>query len=326
MNYVLIGTGNFSRTYAEALASMPDSRIVACVSRSGRSPQALPTLPSYGTLEEVREPFEAVIIITPNALHHQGAMAAAALGKHVVCEKPLDIGMEAMEWMISACRRAGLRLSVAYQRRMNPDNLFLKRMLDQGGLGRVLAVDLSCKFWRGPEYYSSGDYRGGYTLDGGGPFMQQACHNLDLYRWLFGYPTEVHSVLGNLFHDIEAEDHGAAIFRHENGAIGTMVASTISRPDSPARLEIVTTKGRLTTLDDRIVEWDIDGVEDPRTAVGGDTEIGTTLSNAEAHRRILADFESAVESGQDPFITGEDASLTTKLVLEIYRSGVRRSR
>lgn len=87
--------------------------------------------------------------------YHEGAVAAARLGKHVLTEKPLDISIENMDAMIDACRSNGMRLGVAYQRRMSPDNRTLKRLLEDGALGKIYAADLSVKFWRDQAYYDS---------------------------------------------------------------------------------------------------------------------------------------------------------------------------
>lgn len=330
MDYVLFGSGNISRSYLSAISKIPGARIVACVSRSGASPKNAPDLPSYRSLAQVKQHFDAVIVITPNGLHRQAAVEAAELGKHVLCEKPLDITQEAMDDMISACRSAEVKLAVAYQRRTNPDNINIHHMLESGALGRIYSADLSCKFWRDADYYASADYRGSYNLDGGGPFMQQACHNLDIYRWFFGMPDEIHGVLGNLYHNIEAEDHGAVLFRHGNGMIGSMVASTLARPGLPARLEVVCQKGLFVTEDDRITRWEIDGLPNPHKdsaeSVTGAATNSAQLSSSLAHQRIVEDFEAAVAQQRKPLVTGEDARQTTELILEIYKHPVRKSR
>src|SRR5512146_621543 len=137
MRYVLIGTGNISNTYVAAIAKMPGCEIVGCVSRSGRRPTSAPHLECKVNLADIESPFDAVIITTPNGLHHEGAIEAARLGKHVLTEKPLDIHLATMDAMIAACENAGVTLAVAYQRRTNPDNLALKKLFAEGAFGRI---------------------------------------------------------------------------------------------------------------------------------------------------------------------------------------------
>lgn len=324
MRYVIIGSGNISNTYVEAISEI-GGEVAGVVSRSGKSPASYPALPSWHSLDDVDQPYDAVCVTTPNGLHHEGIIAAAHHGKHALCEKPLDISIEAMDAAVSACRKADVTLAVAYQRRTAPDNRAVKKLLEQNAFGRVFAVDLVAKFYRPQSYYDSGDYRGGLAIDGGGPFMQQACHNLDIYTWFFGKPTQVVSMLDRYTHDIEAEDHGAALMRHENGMIGTVVSSTATKPGFAARLDIHSEKGSVTLTDDVITHWSIDGVDNPTDTSFEYSHNGATsatVSDTSAHKEILQDFERAVKTGSTPIGNAESARLTTELILMIYRGNL----
>lgn len=321
MRYVIVGSGNIAKTWVQALQKTGGT-LVAVVSRTGNRPQHapadLPVFPSLGTVSVV---YDAVIITTPNGLHAAPALEAAALGKHVLTEKPLDITRPAMEAMISAHEKAGTVLAVSFQRRTRPSNLALKALLDQKALGQIIAADLSCRFWRDQAYYDSGAWRGGWAIDGGGPFLQQAIHNLDLYVWFFGVPDEVVGHTDTFAHAIEVEDHGAALLRYNEGMIGTIVASTCARPGYPARLEVITERGCFTTLDDRITVWDIEGVPNPQPPEVGPGSSAANLasvSDTSGHEAIVKDFEEAVATGRPPLVPGREAALATDLCLRIY--------
>lgn len=321
MRYVLVGTGNVSNTYVAAVKNLASSEIVGCVSRSGHRPISAPHLECKINLAEITTDFDAVIVTTPNGLHHETAIEAARMGKHVLTEKPLDIHLSSMDAMIAACERAGVVLATAYQRRTNPDNLSLKKMFRAGVFGRIYAADLSCKFWRDQAYYDSGTYRGGWEIDGGGPFMQQACHNIDTYIWFFGMPKDVTSLLGTFAHQIEVEDHGAALLKYANGMIGTIIASTAARPGLPARLEVHCEKGTFVTLDDRISYWAIDGIVNPADdapSANGNNASSAVVMDTARHEDILSDFEDAVREGRSPLIDAYAARQTTELILRIY--------
>ncbi|MEZ4687722.1 MAG: Gfo/Idh/MocA family oxidoreductase, partial [Bacteroidia bacterium] len=217
----------------------------------------------------------------------------------------------------------GLTLAVAYQRRTAPDNQAIKTLIEQGALGNIFAADLSAKFYRDQAYYDSAEYRGGYTIDGGGPFIQQACHNIDIYTWFFGLPKTVKSMMDTFTHRMEAEDHGAALLRHPNGMIGTIVASTATKPGFAARLEVHSDKGSFTMTDDRITDWQMEGVPNPANSsfhYQHDGATSASVSDASAHTGILRDFEEAVESGREPLVSGPSAKETSDLILEIYRA------
>ena len=324
MKYIIVGTGNISATYVRAIGNLPQCDLVGFVSRSGWASHGATGLPVWPTLEAVDQVFDAVVLATPNGLHSPGITSAAALGKHVVTEKPLGIRSGPMQRAISACDEAGVTLAVAYQRRTAPDNRAAKQLLDDGRLGRVFAADLSAKFYRDQAYYDSADYRGGYAIDGGGPFIQQACHNIDIYVWLFGLPDQVVSMLGTFTHDMEAEDHGAALLRHADGMIGTIVASSAARPGFAARLEVHTDTGSFTLTDDVITGWHFPGVPnptDPGYHYGHDGATSLAVHDTSAHEAILTDFERAVTHGLPPIVDAESARRTTELILRIYEAG-----
>ena len=326
MRYVIIGSGNISNTYINAINALESSTVVGCISRSGRAPSANSALPVWSELNRVEPAFDAVIVATPNGEHHKGVLAAATAGKHVLVEKPLDISLAAIDKAIAACDKAGVTLAVAFQHRTAPDNQTIKKLLEQKAFGRIFAVDLAAKFYRPQAYYDSGDYRGGYSIDGGGPFMQQASHNLDLYTWFFGVPQTVVSMLDTFNHKMEAEDHGAALFRHGNGMIGSVVASTVAKPGFSARMEIHTEKGSITLVDDFITEWHIEGIANPQNTHYSSHHDGATsaaVTDTRAHQAIVQNFEAVVSSGGTPIASGKSARKTTALILAIYAANQR---
>jgi UDP-N-acetyl-2-amino-2-deoxyglucuronate dehydrogenase len=323
-SFVIIGTGNIANTYVSAISKIENAAIAGIVSRSLKKPDALNNsiMPVADSLGNLNINFDAVIICTPNFLHHKYAIEAASLGKHVLTEKPLDISLKAIDKMISACRKANVKLGAVYQRRLSGDNPVIKQMIDKGELGKIFAVDLSIKNFREDSYYNSSPYRGTWEMDGGGPFIQQASHYIDLYAWFFGKPRQIESYLNTYIHKIEVEDHGVAICIHENGLMGTITASTACKPGFPARLEIHSEKGTVILDNDLITFWSIDGVEDPsankikQQHTGSATHIVNDTTN---HELIIKDFIQAVRENRDPFVSGESARIASEIISEIYK-------
>ena len=323
--FVIVGSGNISSTYLKAIANLQGVEVAGVVSRSGRRPDGLPENAGvFPSLREVSVPFDAVILTTPNGLHHQGAIEAAALGKHVLTEKVLEVTVDAMDRMTRACRDAGVKLAVTYQRRMSPDNVAVKRLLEGGKLGRVFAADMQVKYYRDQAYYDSGTYRGTRALDGGGPFIQQAAHNADLLCWFFGLPNKVVSMIDRFAHDIEVEDHGVALLHYPNGMIGTFCASTACKPGFPARLEIHAEAGSIVMENDGITLWEIDGMENPARkgfqVHGGATS--AAVSDTAGHEAIIQNFVTAIRTGGEPAVPAESGRMATELVLMIYGNNV----
>jgi len=317
MRYVIVGSGNIAKTWVGALAAL-DFPLVGVVSRSGRRPEGTSGEPPvFASVPQVEVDFDAVIVTTPNGLHRGPVVEAATLGKHALTEKPLDITREAMAAMIGAHEAAGTVLAVSYQRRTQAHHRALKALLDARAFGRVVGADLSCRFWRDQSYYDSADWRGTRAVDGGGPFLQQVIHDLDLYLWFFGVPDEVVGRTATFLHDIEVEDHGAALLVHP-GMIGTVVGSTCARPGYRSRLEVTTEVGGFTLEDGRITVWDVVGVARPGAAPTPGSANTAAVADVSGHKAILADFEEAVATGRAPLVPGREAALATELALAIY--------
>jgi UDP-N-acetyl-2-amino-2-deoxyglucuronate dehydrogenase len=244
----------------------------------------------------------------------------------VLTEKPLDISIGAMDEMIAACRNAKVKLGVAYQRRLSGDNPLMKKLIDARTLGTIFAVDLAVKNYREERYYADSTYRGTWETDGGGPFIQQASHYIDLYGWYFGKPKKITSFLTTYVHKIEVEDHGVACCLHADGMMGTITASTACKPGFPARLEIHSDKGTVIMENDVITFWSIEGVERPGTGAARQAHTGAAtplVKDTSNHEQIIEDFIRAVREDREPFVSGESARIATEIILDIYHSNMK---
>jgi len=317
--FVLVGTGVISNAYVKALDQLPGVELVGIVSRSGKRPESASgegEIPVVTGLSELEIPYDAVILATPNGCHHPEALEAAARGKHVLSEKVLGISLETCDEMIAACAKNKVKLGVAYQRRTSPVNRRLKKLLEEGALGKVFAVDLEAKFYRGEDYYKKSSYRGNKAVDGGGPFFQQASHDLDLLVWFFGRPERVASALGTFRHDIESEDHGAVIMTFPSGQIGTIIASTCCEPDQPAKISIHSDRGTMVLGGDQILRLEMDGLDAAKVDA---VEVEDLRSGQEG---IIQDFVQAVREDRPPLICGTQARASVELILKIYQSDI----
>ena len=240
-------------------------------------------------------------------------------------EKPLDISIEAMNKMIGTCKKKNVKLGVSYQRRLSGENPLIKKLIEEKKLGRIFSVDLSVKNYRDNNYYNSSTYRGTFSIDGGGPFIQQASHYIDLYCWLFGKPQKVISKTATFAHDIEAEDHGAALFLHDNGLISTVTASTATKPGFPAKLEIYSDKGFIILENDEITNYEIEGLELNREKNSKNIHTGSathTVGDTTNHEKIIKDFINAVKENREPLVNGEEGRIATEVILEIYNNQI----
>lgn len=315
--FILVGHGVISQTYIQTLARFPQER-AQLVGVVGRNEERVRTfavshgIPHYGTdIEQVAEDSNATaaIIVTPNALHAEGVKKAARLGLHCLCEKPLDIAPDKQHEMIDICRTHGVKLAVSYMRRFSEHLQFIKDMLDSGKLGRLMVADVTLKHYRPKAYYDS--WHGSYALDGGGPFIQQGSHMVDLVLWLCGgYERVIDATRFQIYHDIETEDHGYAIVQYKNGAIGMIEASTASFGIKKDVLELSGTNGSITANYDEILSFEVEGVDSPSIV---------PRDNRENFKDLLSDFMQAIEEDREPFVHGDSAKIATELVVDIYK-------
>lgn len=313
---VLIGHGGISEAYVRAAADRPNARICGVVGRNAEKAQAFAEkhgIEYHGVdLKTVANCARAtaVIICTPNAAHYEGVMAASSLGLHCLCEKPLHISPEQQLEMIDSCKANNVKLAVSYMRRFTPHLLAIKSMIDSGTLGRIKVVDVKIKHYRPAEYYNS--WHGTEATDGGGPFIQQGSHIIDLALWLCGgYHEVVQASRFQVMHSIEVEDHGYAVLRYANGAIGMIEASTACVGWGHESIEITGDKGTITANFQGITHFGIPDAELPVFP----TEL---TGNAVLMRRLVDDFLLSIEEDREPFVSGESGKTATELVMDIY--------
>lgn len=325
--FLLVGSGNIASTYVKAAANVPEIEIAGVVSRSGKRPAGMSeNIPVFPEISAADIEFDAVILATPNGCHAAGCLEAVKLGKHVFTEKTLALTREDMDAMINGCKEKNLKLGVAFQRRTAPDNIIIREMLQKKSFGRVVGCELIANFWRPDSYYTDSTYRGNLSVDGGGPFVQQASHNIDLYVWFFGMPEKVHAFTGRFLHPLEGEDYGSAICRHADGMVGTIIASTASKPGFDCVMTVHTEKGTFTLEGDRITAWQIDDIPNPTQAPAKELHSGASTNAVTAtggHEILLRDFAQKVRSGGEVMVSGESARYASELILQIYEAADR---
>lgn len=268
---------------------------------------------------------EVVGVLSPTGLHAEMTLAAAAAGKHVLVEKPLEATVEAGERMVRECRARGVRLGVIFQMRFGRVAAALRELIGSGGLGEIWLADAFDKASRPASYYASAAWRGTEALEGGGCLMTQSIHILDLLQHLVGPVASVIGRTATRRHAIEVEDLATALLRFENGAMGVVESATAIRPALRSRLEIHGSRGAVVANAqyDQFLVWEVEGAPGPpnlpETREWLDTDDPWAYPQTR-HRVQLQDMADAVREGRDPVLTGEEALRSLRLVKAIQRS------
>jgi predicted dehydrogenase len=224
MNVALAGTGFWAAKLAEAAAKTAELRLVACWSpnderraafadRFGCAPAA--------SFEDALDGADAVLLATPNHLHEEQAVAAAARGVHVFVEKPIADTLEAGERMRDACARAGVTLLVGHELRRLGAARKAKELIDSGALGTPVLAEASFSL-------SSPVKPGTWKAGGRGtPLVQLGVHHADTLAYLLGPIARTTGTIGRV-HSQVVDDVGIATLEFESGALGTISSSYVS--------------------------------------------------------------------------------------------------
>ena len=326
MGIGIIGCGGISASHARAYQTFPDEcQILAVSDISDQKAEARMKEWDADTmhtdyLELIKdERIGMVSITTPHAYHAPVTIAAANAGIHVLCEKPMAINTGEAIQMIDGAERNSVKLSVIFGQRFVPYNQFLHdRVIPQ--LGRITFSYLIDFHYRGTAYYDRSGWRGTWKEEGGALFPNQAVHPWDFYQWLNGGVEEAYGYWTNILHPmIETEDMGFGFVRFKNGSYGKLLTTSCCGAPEPSELAsgmyLFGDQGQITpegfSLDDKNLEAELR--EELKEREASVQYTGTTAQ--------VRDMLDAISEDRDPFITGESARQSLKIINGIHWCG-----
>lgn len=318
LRWGVIGTGNIVRgTMAPAMRDEPTCDLVAAAARSLESVQNFASefgVPHFYTDVNglLSDPdVDAVFIGTPNALHSEQVEAAAAAGKHVLCDKPVALSAHAAKRALVACERAGVKYGVNFHNRHLPWVQDVAQLIAEGAIGDILMVQVEVSAGLRPPT--------GWKLDpaiaGLGTVYNQGVHVFDFLRVILGDEARsVMAILSNEGGRYSVDTAALALLRF-GGDVTAFVNSNQSVPYPTNDIDIYGTSGRIS------------GRHLTRSRVGGElhtiTAYGETVTAyppAGAHRRCLAAYTDAVLNDRLPDPSGLDGLRSVQLCAAIQRS------
>jgi predicted dehydrogenase len=166
---------------------------------------------------------DAVDIALPNHLHAEAAIAAAAAGKIVMCEKPLAISLEEAERMVAAVRNVPTMVWFNYRR--VPAIAFARHLIDEGRLGTIFHYDAAYRQQWGADLSRAATWRMDPSLAGSGVADDLLTHLLDTALYLNGPVKDGIAVARTFAPGRKVDDAFVAILNFENGSVGTFEAT-----------------------------------------------------------------------------------------------------
>jgi predicted dehydrogenase len=273
-----------------------------------------------------RDDIHAVVIASETSLHADLAEQAAAAGKAIVLQKPMALTMAEADRIVAAVDGSGVPLTMAWQMRVDPQNLKARELVDSGALGRIFMVRrrhcLSTQLW--PDFEKSWHVQPSLNRD---IFADDASHAIDFVYWLMGMPASVTAELGTLLNPAVPNDNGIAVFRYEDGAFAEVSCSFVALAGENT-LEIHGDKGVVignygdgpSTMLPRPpgsvqLKWHLKGSEG--WTVSDLPDIGKQWERICGLARPLAEF---LRGDRPPIASAEEGRTVLKLVLACYES------
>ncbi len=330
--FAIVGCGRIALRHAKHIKEL--ATLVACCDTDFEKARNLAEefgATPYSSLEEMlrsEKELEVAAICTPNGLHCRHSITALRAGLHVLVEKPMAISVRDCGEMIKAAEQANRRLFGIKQNRFNPPVAAVKQAIDEGTLGRIYSVHLSCFWNRNPDYYSD-SWRGTCDIDGGTLFTQFS-HFVDLLYWLVGDVKSAKSFFGNFAHEetIEFEDTGVVALEFYSGALGSIHYTVNSyNQNMEGSLTIFAEKGTVKIGGQYLNELEYQCVESfefkDLPAGNKANQYGTYVGSMSNHLEVYRNVIDVLKNGAVISTSCFEGLKTVEIIDKIYSSAQR---
>ncbi|MGH2760027.1 MAG: Gfo/Idh/MocA family protein [Actinomycetota bacterium] len=255
-----------------------------------------------------RDDVDAIDICSPNAFHHEQAIAAAEAGKHVLVEKPMATTPSEADDMIGAAEAAGVVLHVAHNMRYIPALIAARAAAPR--LGNILAVRTAFGHSGPRDWAPDSTWFFDKSLSGGGALIDLGVHAIDFTRYVTGLDiTEVSAMTSG---DGGVEDAAQVLLRFDNGSTGVLHASWVARPAPDFGLMVFGTQGTLR----------VDATRPPSLRKASGEKEDLELPSVETN--VCSDFVRAIDGDAIPGpaepASGSEGRTAVAVVAAAYES------
>lgn len=297
-NVAIFGAGRIGRIHASNLAALPGVTLRLVCDPVAAAAQALaaPLGATVATVEQVfADPvIDAVVIASSTDTHSDLLNRAAAAGKHIFCEKPIDLSLERVRSCAKAVQLAGVACMIGFQRRFDPTFNEARARIDRGEIGNPEMLVVTSRDPGAPPL--------DYIRGSGGIFRDMLIHDFDIFRWILcadGDEPQWLSATGSVLTDPAIAGAGdldstAVTIRTRKGRLCQINTSRRAAYGYDQRFEVLGSAGMLQCGNHRpseVAQWDASGIH-------GDKPENFFLQRyAAAYRLEIAHFFECLQSG-----------------------------
>lgn len=329
----LLGAGLIGREHAALLSANRYTKLVAIAdpaeaAKDLASEYSTRHYPDYEKMLDEMRP-DGAIIALPNALHADAAIACVERGIPCLVEKPVADTLAAALRLVEAVERTGVPVLIGHQRRHSPDIAKARQLVQDGTLGRLVAVNA---MWmaKKPHAYFDAAWR---RQAGGGPLLINLIHDIDCLRFICGDMEEVLAFTSNEVRKFGVEDTASISVRFSSGALGTLMMSdtavspynwdtaagqALYFPHQPENAYFLSgTTGALAVPSMDLWRHEAEDGHWQHPLV----KRHVTLDGSRAYNNQLSHFIDVITGKAAPLVSARDGMMTLATVLAITRSG-----
>jgi predicted dehydrogenase len=315
--------------WAEAINESPDAHLVGIwdddLERGADAAQRYNTH-FQPELKALLRECDAVGITSETVKHAALVEEAAAMGLHILCEKPMATTTGDCDRIAHAISQSGVIFMQNFPKRYDPINHELVEIVRRGDLGQVTLVRVRHGHFHGLRKSFAREWFVDPALGGGGTLIDEGVHAADFLYWLLGEPDEVYATISNRTLNLPVEDTALAIFSYPSGTLAE-VSTGWSFLAAEQSIELYGTKGSALLSGVDLASRDFSSMPFLKVFRNGQdrgvwhgSETTPYFKQGNFHQQGPLYFLNCIRAGKEPVVGLEDGRKSLDMILAAYRA------
>ena len=268
----------------------------------------------------------AVVIAAETSMHADLVESAADAGKKIVLQKPMALTMQEADRIVDAVRRNDVGFTMAWQMRVDEQNIRIKELIDKGVIGRVFMV----RRRHGLSVCLKPAFADSWHMDPEANrdiWADDSAHPIDFVNWLFGKPKSVTAEIVSLHDERMPMDNGVAIFRYPGGPL-VEVACSFTNHACENTTEVIGEKGSIVQNYGDVPSCNVPRPENSvglkwylaETGEWSDSRLSTPRGHGERIAALAYPLAAFMRGDGAPLTAPEEARTSLRMTLACYVS------